>query len=176
MAVLGGEYRFEAAVSFPEGRWRTLKSFAPQILAGSFPDLQLLANAVFKDPTGYGGCELAVFTLVPLGQPPVSPRERNLLWRAFQVPIYEVLIDRDSSILAAECEAHDGWHLRHPDLRFDLRTSRVIMQRDGLQASPEETGYSAKGLDNFCGCGDPAPILREIRLATADSLSLMAGV
>lgn len=37
--------------------------------------------------------------------------DRDTLWRAFRVPIFEQLIGSNGERLASECEAHDGLHV-----------------------------------------------------------------
>ena len=37
--------------------------------------------------------------------------DRDQLWRAFRVPVFEQLIGAQGDRLAAECEAHDGLHV-----------------------------------------------------------------
>ncbi|MEO8098803.1 MAG: hypothetical protein ABI811_13960 [Acidobacteriota bacterium] len=45
------------------------------------------------------------------GQPLLTASERERLWRAFHVPVFEQIIGATGRVLAAECEAHDGLHV-----------------------------------------------------------------
>jgi hypothetical protein len=42
----------------------------------------------------------------------LAPVDREALWRAFHVPVFEQIIGARGQLLAAECEAHDGVHIR----------------------------------------------------------------
>lgn len=54
----------------------------------------------------------AVFPLLDLSRPFLSEPRRETLWRLFRVPIYPILLDRQGSIVAYECEVQEGLHLR----------------------------------------------------------------
>lgn len=162
---MGGTARLSGAVHFPEGRWREIPSFAPQLLAGELTFLLRLADKVFGQAFEIPSLDTAVFVLTPLGRNPVSAAERDTLWRAFRVPVYELYVDEANTVLASECEAHEGWHLRHARLKFDLQTRQLVFQKHGLAANPLQTGLSADGLDSICACGDDAPLLRHVRSA-----------
>lgn len=164
-ALAGNSGGFKNAVTFPEGRWREIPSFAPQIVAGEPPFLLRLADRVFEGSIVIHSLDVALFVLTRLGKTPVTAAQRNTLWRAFRVPIYELYVDETNTILASECEAHEGWHLRHPRLKFDLKTHQVLFQKHGLAAGPVQTALTADGLDSICPCGDDAPLLRHIRLS-----------
>ena len=49
----------------------------------------------------------------------MSVAERERLWRAFRVPVFEQIIAPDGELLAAECEAHDGLHIEISGLPWD---------------------------------------------------------
>jgi hypothetical protein len=48
----------------------------------------------------------------------MSDADRDALWSAFRVPVFEQVIGKSGKLLAAECEAHDGLHMVSPDLPF----------------------------------------------------------
>ena len=41
----------------------------------------------------------------------MSDVSRVTLWQGFGVPIFELYLGPDNGLLAAECGAHEGWHL-----------------------------------------------------------------
>ena len=41
----------------------------------------------------------------------LSERDRDRLWEAFGVPVFEQCLGVDNELLAMECEAHDGLHI-----------------------------------------------------------------
>jgi hypothetical protein len=55
--------------------------------------------------------ERAVFALIARDEPPLTPVQRDRLWKLFQTPIYAILTGRDGRIAGFECEAQDGFHL-----------------------------------------------------------------
>lgn len=164
--MIGDSGRLKDVAMFPEGRWREIASFAPQVLAGELPFLLRLTDEIFKQTLEISSLEVAVFVLTRLGRNPVATAERDTLWRAFRVPVYELYVDETNTVLASECEAHEGWHIRHPRLKFDLQTRQILFQKHGLAANPLQTELSAEGLDGICPCGDDAPLVRQVRTAS----------
>ncbi len=48
----------------------------------------------------------------------LSAADRERLWRAFRVPLFEQVIGPRGELLAAECEAHAGLHIETPGLAW----------------------------------------------------------
>jgi hypothetical protein len=68
------------------------------------------------------------------GQAGLSYADRDSLWRAFGVPIFEQRLGKHSELLATECEAHAGLHVVN--------------------------GYTGARLETeVCACGNHAPRL-----------------
>jgi hypothetical protein len=53
---------------------------------------------------------IVVFSSARLHGAPES-HHRDLLWKAFGLPVFEQLRGADSGVIARECEVHDGLHL-----------------------------------------------------------------
>lgn len=174
-ALLGNLDCFGAAATYPQIRWRQLPSFAPQVLAGTTKDLEAFAAGVFRREWELPSLDTAVFNLTAVGDSPLTSARRDKLWRAFRVPVYEVLFDREAGVLAAECEAHEGWHVRHRQLRFDMQSGSVLFRKNGAFASPLVTGLTAEGLDGVCACGDEAPLLRGVKALESKPLKMAVG-
>jgi hypothetical protein len=164
-ALAGNSGRLKDVVTFPENRWRALPSFAPRVLAGELAFLLRLAGEIFEGTLEIPSVDVAAFVLTRLGGHPLLPVERDTLWRAFRVPVRELFVDEVNTVLAAECDAHEGWHVRHPRLKFNLRSQELLFQKHGLAANALQTGLVADGLDSICPCGDDAPLLRHVRAA-----------
>jgi hypothetical protein len=82
--------------------------YAPAAIAAT--RAQLLALAA-DPPT-------LTHALIALARPNdmlLTAADREQLWRAFRVPVFEQLIGPLGERLAAECEAHDGLHVESPD-------------------------------------------------------------
>jgi hypothetical protein len=82
--------------------------------------------------------ERAVFALKGAAEPFLTGRERDRLWTLYQVPIYALLVDGDGSVVAFECEAQDGLHLKEG-------------YADGVLFGRVES--------KLCECGRPGPRL-----------------
>jgi hypothetical protein len=167
VAMLGERAQFDHVRSYSDDRWHEIPSFAPQILVGDVKRLIRISHHIFRGTITFSSLDRAVFALTHVGQVPIKDDQRERLWRAFHVPMYELYVDEEAGMLAGECEAYSGWHVRHPKLRFDLRTGAILFQKHGLAASPVPTGLTAEGLDGCCACDDPSPLLRDVRSAQA---------
>lgn len=163
LALVGEFGCFPGTATYPQERWRDLIPYRPDVIAGEPAILGNLAEYVFHGAWKNPSVNTAIFALIAIGQNPMPDNQRLRIWRAFRVPVYELLIDADEGILASECEAYEGWHLRHPQLRFDLRSGKILFQKHGLWESPLPTGLTADGLDGICACGGEAPLLRNVR-------------
>jgi len=92
----------------------------------------------------------AVIVLSHEGEPALTERDRDLFWDVFGVPTFEQLLTHRNELIASECDAHDGLHLRG-----------AVCVREGweLDKSP-------------CDCGDPRPRLVAVRGAAEPALQL----
>ncbi len=82
-------------------------NFAPEAIAGTLDQLETLAGSAA--PTH------AVIVVGRLRSPRLLEEERERLWQAYRVPVFEQIIGRSGRLLAVECEAHDGLHVESPD-------------------------------------------------------------
>jgi hypothetical protein len=85
-------------------------AFAPAAVAGTFEQLRELARS------GVSSLTHSVIVLWRAGEPRLSEADRDALWNAFRVPVFEQVIGKSGKRLAAECEAHDGLHIESPVL------------------------------------------------------------
>jgi hypothetical protein len=95
---------------FPHGWSTDAAAFGPAAVAGTLQQLQALARE---------GIPSLTHSIIVLWQPEqgrVSDADRESLWSAFRVPLFEQVIGKSGKLLAAECEAHDGLHVASPDL------------------------------------------------------------
>lgn len=145
------------------GGWRRTLGFRVRSVAGSFGALQRMANEVRSGRASLAPTvrRATVHSRVDLGL--LRDAERDLLWRDFEVPIFEEVRGLDGELLAWECEAHSGWHvnaecavtetagnggggelvltslagLRYPMLR--VLTGLIVRQAEGLCECGEES-------------------------------------
>ena len=107
-AILLPGFRSRSLVRvFPEGWNQEAAEFAPQVIAATLPQLEAL--------TGVCLTHAVIVFRRPL-EPRLTDAERDRLWRAFHVPVFEQLIDERGNLLAGECEAHSGLHIESPKL------------------------------------------------------------
>lgn len=103
--VLAAGFRSTRTVRvFPDGWNGEAARHLPCALAAPLEELLRLAET---------GIELhhAVIVLTSGGESRVAEEDRDLLWSAFGVPVFEQCLGADNELLAAECEAHDGLHV-----------------------------------------------------------------
>ena len=75
----------------------------------------------------------------------LSESDREFLWQAFGVPVFEQCLDARNQLVAGECEAHHGLHL--------------------WRAIPSEWQRDVE--HERCACGSPGPRLVQRKLAMA---------
>jgi hypothetical protein len=119
---------------FGHGWCREAEAFRPEMIAATRRQVESL----LRSKTIGASAGIPSFGLVVLSRPGerlLNASERDCLWQTLRVPVYEQMIGTDSTLLAAECEAHDGLHLSHADLQV--------------------TGYTL--VRTPCGCGRKTP-------------------
>lgn len=141
--ITPGALQFEATY-FPAEHWDELETFCPETLIGAAADLQWLAEKVRCDEIVLRSVNSTIFLLTSIGDAPADDILRVVLWQTFGVPVYELFVGADGTVLAGECEAHEGWHAEEGcrfylssghELIADLRHIRGI--RTGLTAAIE---------------------------------------
>jgi len=114
--------------------------FRATSIAGSIEQLRRILTAGIR-------LEHAVIALTYPGDPALSQSDREALWRALGVPVFEQYLDRKNRLLAMECDVHSGLH--------------VVSGCAGLEVEPEA-----------CACGNRAPRLsRGLRGTRLDELA-----
>jgi len=117
---------------FEKGWGEEAAQFAPAAIAATPSQLDALRDASIPSLRN------AVIALVRPADQRLTEEDRERLWRAFRVPVFEQRVDQSGRLLAAECEAHDGLHVESPEA--SPRSDEVL-----------ETGP--------CGCGRTTPRL-----------------
>jgi len=119
---------------FPGGWDAEAAAFAPAAIAGSWPQFAALLTERIPSLTH------AVIVLATSPDQLLTEARRDRLWQAFRVPIFEQIVDEDGTLLAAECEAHDGVHVESQKLSVEPRL---------IDGEP-------------CGCGRGTPRFRPL--------------
>lgn len=110
---------------FPGGWSAGCRRFGPAAVAATFPQLRDLSHRDVRFTH-------ALVVLSWSFDTTLTPAERDFLWDAFGAPIFEQVLAPDNSLLAYECDAHDGLHLLRPN-------------------------HNTITLVQFCSCGSPLP-------------------
>jgi hypothetical protein len=139
-AILATGFRQTRLVRiFPQGWNERARRFQPGSIAGPLEQLRSLALDAWP-------LEQAVVVFTYAGVTGISAPDREELWKAFGVPVFEQYLSPRNRLLATECDAHSGLH--------------VV---SGCEGFPLET--------EVCACGNPAP-----RLTRGSRLEELAGL
>ena len=150
---------FAAVQAFGRERWSGLQAFAPNALVGYGLDLQRLCLKVADGEITLRTLNHAIFALTDCGSAPISDALRVTLWQSFGVPVYELIIAPGCRLLAAECEAHDGWHVAQGTLPYVLKEEIVF---DTVSVKNVHTGLSGEVDLESCECGRKSARLRNL--------------
>ena len=165
----------ESVLGFAES-WKKVK---PTLLFGHAHSIFLLANFVEK---------LGIDIIRPRGIISTSmmllPHERKTIERVFDVKVTDRYGCEEVSLIASECEKHEGMHLNIEHLVIEF------IKDDGTAANPGETGriivtalmnyampfvrYEVEDMgvpsDKMCSCGRGLPLMEKVVGRTADFL------
>ncbi len=187
----GGPWPSETRIAFvaawfePCGAWPfpsffdpRLAAFRPEVIAAPLPALLELAEATLHGTAAPPSLDMAVVSLTGVGRPVLRPAQRDLLWLALRVPVFEQFRGPAGQLLAWECEAHLGLHVETDRARFVVdKTNGELRMRltEGSPAIP--TGIQGRILTEQCRCGRPGPLLVQLRqLGEAEDRALATAV
>jgi hypothetical protein len=125
-----------------------LPAYAPEALVAGL-DLAISLSdrkrrGIFELPS----LRTAFVVLTSIEDSPLTDDCRDLLWRAWGVPVFEQLRQRDGTIIARECEVHDGLHIAAAGATERLRS------RAGIEI-----------VTSVCECGAETPRMRRAALS-----------
>ncbi len=89
---------------FPQGWDSRVGAIRARFHRGALDELLRLSKLDIR-------LEHSVIAFTYEGQPGLSSDDRDLLWRAFGVPVFEQRLGANNELLAMECEAHAGLHV-----------------------------------------------------------------
>lgn len=151
----------------PEDWLEDWREFRPDTLAGPVSRLRKAALDVLSGALDVPRLERAVVAFTGLRDGLLEPRDRDLLWRGFGVPVFEQFRGFSGEPLAWECEAQEGLHIEAPNAYFETADSGDLLltclddRRYALVRL--NTELRARLLDGECGCGRPGVRLAELR-------------
>ncbi|HEY7307591.1 MAG TPA: hypothetical protein VH601_25935 [Bryobacteraceae bacterium] len=150
LAQISGVSVIDRAVTFAPDDWHNIERFRPRILVGHAGSLKRLSEQVHRGILNLDSVNHAVFVLTTCGESPLSDTLRVLLWQSFGVPVYEVVVAGDGTLLATDCEAEEGWHLQ-PGVHARLIGRELHFEMPGVRALC--TGLAAVINSEPCACG-----------------------
>jgi len=116
-----------------------LRVWAPEVLVLPLDLALSLADRKQRGLFDLPSLNTAIVVLTSIDDSLLADHHRDLLWRAFGLPVFEQLRASDGAVIAGECEVHDGLHIvaPRPDLRGEIVT-------------------------DHCACGAETPRLRSL--------------
>ena len=159
LAQLSPGPRFDSVAPFTPERWFELEAYRPRALAGETADLEFLLEQVQFGMLDLTSIDRAVLVLTRYRARPMSDISRVTLWQGFGVPTFELYLGPDNSLLAAECEAHEGWHLE-AGVECWGHDGELILDSPGNYGL--RTGLTATVEEAACPCGRTTPRLVNI--------------
>ena len=170
-AVLAAGFKRGRGVRvFSELRRSSLIRYRPQVIAGPVGVLRLLAEANEDRGAPVPRVSHAVIAFGGVRHGFVSDEARDLFWRIFEVPVFGQFLGPDGELLAWECEAHDGLHVRTEAALFEtelrptgpelLVTCLTNFRHPVLRLA---TGLAGEVCHSRCACGETATRLVGLR-------------
>ena len=156
-APLAFPLNFSGKVALYEGpgdAWDDLCALAPEAIAAPLQRALDLADARMKGLVDLSSLSFAVVVLTDVSGAPLDQRQRDLLWRAFRVPVFEQLRDWDGGVIARECETHNGLHL--------IEGTDARIEEGELWIDGRRTGLAGAISQELCECGAEAAVLRDL--------------
>jgi hypothetical protein len=135
------------------------------------PDLLVMPlNAALELTLGSAGTASAVVVVTSVADAPLADHHRDLLWRSLGLPVFEQLTAWDGTVIARECEIHDGLHVA-PEAIAEVEAGELILTQlkaDGAVLRAR-TGFGAEITSALCECGKQTPRLRSLSVKASRS-------
>ena len=142
-----------------------LLRYAPEALVLPLGLALSLADQKQRGLLALPSLTMALVVLTSLGDSPLEDHHRELLWRAFRVPVFEQLRGWDGAIVARECEVHDGLHIEEAAVILHLHGEELLATQLTAFAEPivrARTGLTGEIATAHCECGAETPRLRNL--------------
>jgi hypothetical protein len=156
VAQLSPGPRFDSVSPFTPERWLELEAYRPRVLIGEAAALERLLEQLQLGMLDLACVDRALVVLTHYRARPMSDTSRVALWQGFGLPIFELYLGPDNGLLAAECGAHEGWHLE-PGIDCWYHNDELILDSPGNYGL--RTGLSATLESAACPCGQTTPRL-----------------
>lgn len=155
-----------------------IRQYRPEAIAAPVDVLLQLAEAAL------GGALIptltrAIVAFTGLDHGALSQPDRETLWRAFEVPVFDQCLGPDGSLVAWECDAHEGLHIieQNAIVERGAGSELVLTSLTGRRhpAIRLATVLRAQVEEQTCGCGRPGPRLVGLESRAETSRYLYCG-
>lgn len=147
-----------------------LRSYSPDALVAPLDVALFLADRRKRGFIDLPNLKTALVVLTSFDDAPLSGHARDLLWRAFSVPVFEQLRGWDGAVIARECEVHDGLHIDECAAILHLHEGEILATQLAAPGEPiirARTGLTGEIQTGLCECGSEAPRLRNVRVLSS---------
>jgi hypothetical protein len=130
----------------------------------SMPDVLVMPlNAALELTLGSAGTALSVVVVTSVADAPLADHHRDLLWRSLGLPVFEQLTAWDGTVIARECEVHDGLHVA-PEAMVEVEAAELIVTQLKAEGAVlrARTGFTAEMTTVLCECGRGTPRLKSL--------------
>jgi hypothetical protein len=111
-ALLDAHFRPSPNIrAFSPDEMMLLGAWAPEALVLPLGLALSLADQKQRGRFDLPSLNTAIIVLTSIDDSPLAAHYHDLLWSAFGVPIFEQLRGADGTVIARECEVHDGLHI-----------------------------------------------------------------
>jgi hypothetical protein len=115
IALLETGFRYDRNIrEFSPEDLSWMQAYEPEALVLTLGQALSLADRKLRGRVHLPSLSVALVVLTALEDSPLAAHHRDLLWRAFGVPVFEQVRGRDGAVVARECEVHDGLHVVEP--------------------------------------------------------------
>jgi hypothetical protein len=143
----------------------SMHDYAPEALVAPLVLALSLAEQKMRGLFDLPSLQTAIVVLTSLEDSLLADHHRDLLWRAFGVPLFEQLRGWDGTIIARECEVHDGLHIDESAALIQLHEDELLATQFGALGTPiirARTGLTGEIVVGTCECGAETPRLRAL--------------
>ncbi|HVW87083.1 MAG TPA: hypothetical protein VHB50_20495 [Bryobacteraceae bacterium] len=178
IAVLEGGFHPERNVrEFAGTDIEGVRAYAPEALVAPLDAALTLADQKIRGLLDLPSLRIAIVVLTSVQDSPLADHHRDLLWRAFGVPVFEHMRAWDGIVLARECEAHDGIHIDLATVFADVHDDELLVTQLHSVDRPilrARTGLTAEIVRTHCECGSESPRLRNLTVVQQKSAAAAA--
>jgi hypothetical protein len=161
---------------FPGGWSDEVASFEPSAVAGTLDQLRALVGLPIPSLTHALIVLLRPDRASNWAQYALTQSERDWFWRVFGLPVFEQVIGKRGRLLATECEAHNGMHVRTKRCYSATKTGSgelMICRSEEIGSSRIER--TTKLVVALCPCGRETPRIHTVSSATVSSATVSSA-